>query len=164
MSTASDSALRGHPVLARLPQPESGELLELLDEAEVFLKSLPWCRSVTNIRLGLAHPGIFGVCLAEIENSASPRDSKVWVIVGDLPPAYLVIDDAEDSRQALERYVEEMSMWVERVQSGGNLGDVIPVNVPPTREAAAALSSRLDFLRRRFLAPSKPRRRRVVKG
>lgn len=146
------------------PHSEPREFLELLDEAEAFLKSLPWCRSVTNIRLGLAHPGIFGVCLAEIENSASPRDSKVWVVVGDLPPAYLVIDDAESSRQALERYVEEMSKWVERVQSDGNLEDVIPVNVPPTREAAAALSSRLSFLRRRFLAPSKPARRRLGKS
>ena len=147
-----------------LPCSKPREFVEFLDEAEAFLRSLPWCRSVTNIRLALAHQGIFAVCLAEIENSASPRDSRIWVVVGDLPPAYLVIDDAENSRQALERYVEEMSRWVERVQSDGNLEDVIPVNVPPTREAAAALSSRLSFLRRRFLAPSKQARRRVGKS
>jgi len=39
-------------------------------------------------------------------------DCLLWVIVGDLPPAYLVTDEASGPVEALRVYVPEMSKWV----------------------------------------------------
>jgi len=75
----------------------------------------------------------------------------VWVVVGDLPPAYLAHEVDDSWQDALRGYVEEMSVWVEAARSGSSLDDVIPVNVPPTPEYADMLASRLDFIRTRFV-------------
>jgi hypothetical protein len=60
-------------------------------------------------------------------------DRWLWTITGDVPPAYLVTDDARKPREALEGYVFEMRRWVRKVRAHKDLTDVIPVDVPPQR-------------------------------
>jgi len=73
------------------------------------------------------------------------------VIVGDLPSAYLVTDDAPTSEEALQADIELMDEWVEAVKQGKSVDDLIPVNAPATAAIAAMLESRLRFLQERVL-------------
>jgi hypothetical protein len=70
-------------------------------------------------------------------------DELLWVVVGDLPPAYLVTDGNPIPLAALETYVEEMQAWVNAVEAGEPVDDLIPVNVTPTHDHAKQLKERL---------------------
>lgn len=70
----------------------------------------------------------------------------MWVIVGDLPPAYIVCDNAHTWQEALDAYAVEMMEWVKAVKEGRSIEDVIPVNVPPTVEYADMLESRCNLI------------------
>ena len=122
------------------------DLRELSDEATAFITTFRWCRKVREGFLAFGVSGVIGVFLFRIEPALLGVDEALWVIVGDLPPAYLVCDDAPDWREALRGYIFEMRKWVEAVRSGGDLSDVIPVNVEPTRKHADMLASRIDFI------------------
>jgi hypothetical protein len=124
----------------------------LAKEAEEFLLSHSWCSSVRNAYFGIGNEGIFAVFLFEIVPACENVDEFLWVVTGDLPPAYLVCDSSPDPPSALRNYIAEMRTWVETVQEGRTPGeDVIPVNAPPTREFAEMLQSRLDFLEGKIL-------------
>lgn len=100
----------------------------------------------------IAVAGVVGVFLCYIEPEAHENvDEWLWVVVGDVPPAYLVTDDAPTSTGALEAYIVEMQTWVAAVNAGKSVDDLIPVSVPPTKEHAAMLQTRLAFLRSRIL-------------
>ena len=75
----------------------------------------------------------------------------VWVVVGDVPSAYLVHEPGDSWQDALREYVAEMNSWVTAVRTGTSLDDVIPVNAPPTMEYANMLASRLDFIQTRLV-------------
>ncbi|MBJ6985755.1 hypothetical protein [Luteimonas sp. MC1750] len=120
-------------------------------EATDFLLSKRWCRSVSSLDLGCSIAGIFGVFLAQIKPNHPEIDEQLWVVVGDLPPAYLVCDSAANWQEALAAYVSEMRQWVEAASLGQSVEDLIPVNVPPTKEHASQLATRLDFLHERFI-------------
>jgi hypothetical protein len=75
----------------------------------------------------------------------------VWVIVGDLPPAYLVHEPGDSWQDALRGYVEEMQRWVDAVRANDPLEDVIPVKAAPTSEHADLLARRLSFMQSHLL-------------
>jgi hypothetical protein len=125
---------------------------ELWTKAEAFLGSLSWCEAVQNAYEGIAIAGVMGVYLVHIKPAREGIDEWLWVVVGDLPPAYLVTDDAPDPLQALEIYIAEMRRWIAAVEAGEGLDDVIPVNAPPDSEHARMLKVRLDFLADRIIA------------
>lgn len=77
-------------------------------------------------------------------------DSWLWVIVGDLPSAYLVTDDLKSPRDALEGYCELMMDWVNAVKTQADLTHQFPVEAPPTLGNAAALKKRIGMLREAF--------------
>ena len=70
----------------------------------------------------------------------------MWVVVGDLPPLYLVTDDIETPEEALTAYIAHRRAWVEAVRANHSVAHLAPVDVEPTREWAAALATRLDRL------------------
>ena len=86
------------------------------------------------------------------DKSVWGTDPKVWVVLGDLPPAYLAFDEGDTWQDALRGYVEEMQQWVNAVRAGESLEDVIPVNVSATREHADILATRLQFIRERLVS------------
>lgn len=134
---------------------EDGEETEqwksLLRKAESFLGSFAWCAGIRKKHLGLGVADIVGVFLFEIEPAKPGVDSLLWVVVGDIPPAYLVTDEAPDPPSALRTYISEMRGWVEAVKAGKPVTDLIPVNGAPTRDNAMALESRLAFIEREIL-------------
>ncbi len=123
---------------------------KLTREAKQFLGQFQWCRTITRGYLAWAIAPCVGVFLFELVPSSEGVDNELWVIVGDLPPAYLVCDNASTWQDALDGYCEEMTAWVEAVRNGRSTEHVIPVNAPATQEYAKMLERRIEFIRERF--------------
>jgi hypothetical protein len=87
--------------------------------------------------------------------AAAGVDEWLWVVVGDLPPAYLVADGNPTWQEALAGYIDEMRRWVDAAMAGAPVDDLIPVNTPPTAEYAEMLGSRLRTLEETLLDPSR---------
>jgi hypothetical protein len=131
---------------------EIGLLQEMLQSAIHFMSQFPWRDEILTTHFGSGVGKIFAVFLFEIKHKYDPTEDLMWVIVGDIPPAYLVgREGPEDPPDALATYIELMEEWVDAVRSGKPTDDLIPVNVPPTRTYAEQLASRLDYLREHFL-------------
>lgn len=133
-------------------QTTDPEVRQLADEAEAFLTSHAWCGEVSDRHLAFAIPGVLGVFQFSFTPTEPDVDDCLWVIVGDVPSAYLVLDNAATWQEALDVYVLEMSKWVDGVRTGSDLEDIIPVNASPTTEYADMLDSRLRFIRRELIA------------
>ena len=71
--------------------------------------------------------------------------------MGDLPPAYLTTEDCPNPAAALDGYIGAMMEWVHAAQNGESVADLIPVNVPATKENGDMLKTRLNFLDDRIL-------------
>lgn len=119
----------------------------MLDEARGFLTSFSWCGSIRESYVGAGVGGVVAVFLFRVDPTGARMDEWLWVIVGDVPPAYLVIDDAKSPVEALDVYIREMSRWIKLARKGLSSKDVIPVNVPATPEWAERLAQRLRTLR-----------------
>src|SRR5260221_10352627 len=122
------------------------ELIRQLErDAKHFVESFSWCTGIRDAFFGLGVGGILGVFLYQIIPASIDVDEWLWVVVGDVPPAYLVVDQSPTPRLALATYVYEMQRWVDTVKERGTVEDCIPVNVEPTADNANALEKRLDF-------------------
>jgi hypothetical protein len=133
------------------PSLRGADVPTLTQAAERFLARQSWCAQVQNVTRVFAIAGVLGVFRCTLLPSNPKADIMVWVIVGDLPPAYIVHEPGDSWQDALIGYVDEMDEWVRAVQNGTSLDDVIPVNGAPTLDNAAMLASRLDFIRTRLL-------------
>ncbi len=129
-------------------------LREMAEQARQYLLSFQWCKSIQRGWFGWGVGGIVAVFLFEIDPASPAVDKMLWVIVGDLPPAYLVVDESPTALGALRTYVELMQEWVTAVREGKSTEECIPVNSAATRESADALETRLNFLKQEFLAKS----------
>jgi hypothetical protein len=91
------------------------------------------------------------IFLFEITSEREDVDSWVWVIVGDIPPAYITCEDARNPYEALDAYMGAMEEWVRVAQTGESVLDLIPVNVPATPANAAMIGQRLKLIDERIL-------------
>jgi hypothetical protein len=120
--------------------------------AEQFLAAQSWCSQVYSVTPVFGLEGVVGVFRCTLLPSQPDADMMVWVVTGDLPPAYLVHEPGDSWQDALTAYVAEMGHWVAAIQDGRTPGsDIIPVQAPPTRYHAEMLASRLEFLRTRLV-------------
>ena len=122
------------------------EARQLEQEAKDFLLSFRWCKGIINTYLGDEAAPYFGVFLFLIEPAFPDVDHWLWVVVGDLPPAYLVCDQARTPLEAIQAYVHEMRKWVSAVRGGQSLDNIIPVAAEPSAANAELLAKRLDLL------------------
>jgi hypothetical protein len=119
-------------------------------EARAYIESFRWCRRIRDAWFGFGVGGIVGLFLFNVEGDPEV-DEWLWVVVGDLPSAYFVLDCSPSPRAALEVYCDLMSNWVRAVQAGTPLDEVFPVSAPADLDHAAMLESRLRFLRNSIL-------------
>ena len=126
-------------------------LREMASKAHRYISNFAWCRSVREVYFGDGYGGIVAVFFFHIEPSRPEVDEWLWVVVGDLPSAYLVTDNCKTPSQSLERYIDVMSEWVELAKEGRSSEDVIPVNAPATPESAKMLEGRLTVLREKIV-------------
>jgi hypothetical protein len=118
----------------------------MLKEATDYLDSFKWCRQIVESYVGIAVPGVVAVFLSRIIPNQPDVDEWLWLIVGDLPPAYITTEDAPNPATALDAYIGAMEKWVDAARSGKPVDGLIPVNVPPTKEYADMLAKRLRLL------------------
>lgn len=127
---------------------EDTRLLRVMAQGALnYIRCFPWCKKIIGEYFGDGYGGILAVFLFRIEPSRPDIDEWLWIIFGDVPPAYLVTDICKTPSQALEGYIGEIGKWIQLAKTGRSSSDVIPVYVPATPENAAELESRLKFLR-----------------
>jgi hypothetical protein len=131
---------------------DDAELRELATEATSFLVKHAWCELVTKGWIDRAWNDHVAIFYFQLKPRAGSRaDPDVWVIVGDVPPAYVRTSACENGLKALRVYVEDMREWVEHVHLGLPTDNDVPVNVPAETKYANMLESRLGFIEREFL-------------
>jgi len=125
-------------------------LQELGEEANRYISSFSWCKTIIGAYFGGGVGGIFAVFFFHIQPSGKGVDPWMWIMVGDVPPAYLPLEDCSSPAEAIETYLAGMERWVElarKGETGSPDQGVPPVNVPATPEWAEQLNGRLSALR-----------------
>lgn len=140
------------PVEGMTGDDEQDTLLlgQMSEKAEAYLRSFSWCGNVVSSFFGGGVGGVFAVFLFNICPARPEVSPWIWIVVGDIPSAYLPLEDAKSPREVFETYLLGMSKWVELARNGqnGTADDgVPPVNVPATPEWAEKVEQRLNSLR-----------------
>jgi len=129
------------------------ELLILANKAQLFLMSHDWCKSILEGKFDRGWCYIVAVFYFVIEPTYTNVPITHWIIVGDLPSAYIDTDDNPNGACAIDGYVMEMEKWVDAVVAGESVEELIPVNVPPSMQYAIMLQGRLKTIREDILYP-----------
>jgi hypothetical protein len=157
---ANDSAAK-HP-LPPLPegvapladvQTYDEELRKELDEMAVrareYIESFSWCAKVEQQYFAGGTGFIFAIYLFDIVPTRPNVPSRQWVFVGDVPLAYLPVEDAETPLEAFDQYIAGMRRWIEVALVSGSVegrDDLPPVNVDAAPKWGRELKGRMDFL------------------
>jgi hypothetical protein len=91
--------------------------------------------------------GIVALFLFRITIQKVEAPEWVWVIVGDMPSAYMEFELAPTPHAALLRYIEGVEEWLIATPEERSSGDLIPIEVPPGNEFLDMLRGRMDTLR-----------------
>jgi hypothetical protein len=82
-------------------EEETQLLRSMAAQAETYLSGFAWCQSIKAKYFGAGVGQVLAVFLFSIVPSRANVDEWVWVVVGDIPPAYLVIDECKSPSSAL---------------------------------------------------------------
>ncbi|HEX4145450.1 MAG TPA: hypothetical protein VHY91_18235 [Pirellulales bacterium] len=126
-------------------------LREMARNAKEYLESFDWCPPIAEGFFGCGVGGILAVFLFRLAAKIGDSDDRLWVVVGDVPSAYLVTEHATDPPSALSVYCDLMDQWTRAVVRGSPLDDVFPVAAHPTLENATTLTSRTKFIREEII-------------
>lgn len=124
-------------------------LQEMLLEAKNYLRSFSWCESILNSYFAGGVGKIFAIFLFNISSARPDVNEWMWIVVGDIPPAYLPWEDCRSGKEVFDAYIAGMKRWVQFARKGqeGPAEDWLPpVIVPATPEWAEALERRLQSL------------------
>ena len=128
------------------------EVIMQSEDAIKYLESYSWCEKILDGWLVSDFGYVLCIFLFEIAPTKnSGADDKLWVIVGDIPPAYLDTIEYKTANDALSFYCFLMEEWIEHVKSGKSIEECYPVNVTPTREYANMLETRINLIKSDFL-------------
>jgi hypothetical protein len=122
-------------------------LNDMAGEAARYITSFRWCPPIRAQYLACGVGKIVAVFLFEFTGKIGGTDDRLWVVVGDLPSAYMVVEPGDGGRAVLENYCRLMDVWVEAVRSSGDFNDVYPVDAARTPVNAEQLHGRLGFIR-----------------
>ncbi|HWU26100.1 MAG TPA: hypothetical protein VN154_06815 [Rhizomicrobium sp.] len=121
-------------------------LMEMAEQARDYVTSFQWCPPIAREWLADGIGGVVAIFLFEFTHKID-GDDKVWVIVGDLPPAFKAVEPNDTPQSVLDDYCFLMDDWIAAVRTGGSFDDVFPVAAARTEEHARMLESRLATLR-----------------
>ena len=130
-----------------MSEPEDAKQLHgMADQARAFLERHPWCERIIDLEYGDGVGSIVGVFRATIVPAEPGVDEQLWVIVGDVPPLYLVTEELPTPRSALRAYLEWRREWIDAVRNRRPTDDLPAVDMAPTEANADRLAVRLDFI------------------
>ncbi|MBL7797291.1 MAG: hypothetical protein JNJ90_12410 [Saprospiraceae bacterium] len=132
-------------------KPEDFEFITLAKEARLFLQGHNWCKAIEKQWLAANWDNILIVFYFDFIPDSSDTDDHVWVIVGDLPPAYIDVESANTETEAVQVYIEIMDDWVQCVKGGRPVEDCYPISIPPEIRYADMLDLRLQLIRKYIL-------------
>jgi hypothetical protein len=116
------------------------------EEARGFVLGHRWVRSFRSVYVALDIESVLSIFLFCLDDRDQGVDPYLWVLVGDIPPAYISAAVAADAVEALDAYVGAMQEWVRAVREGRDVNGLIPVNTVASRQAADSLETRLNFI------------------
>jgi hypothetical protein len=134
------------PIIVGDDAKDSALLRRMAADAQAYLESFKWCPPISSAYLASGVGGIAAVFLFEFLRPIHDTDDRLWVIVGDLPSAYLVVEIGDSPADAMERYCGLMEDWIAAVRDGTSLEDAFPVAADRTPESALVLEKRVAFL------------------
>jgi hypothetical protein len=149
--TPDPNRLTAEDAIAGDDAEDTSLLCQMAVDARSYVERQAWCDRVVSVRFGDGVGGIAAVFLVGLVPSRPDTDSEVWVVVGDIPPLHLEVDDLPDATSALQAYVDWRRDWVTAVREGGSLDGVPPVDAPATRANADELARRLDYIEREII-------------
>lgn len=126
-------------------------LNEYAQKARNYITSFRWCLPIKAMYLAYGIGGILALFLIEFEGKIDNTDDRLWVVVGDLPSVYMVVESGDTVRNILEAYCGLMDDWISAVRTNGNFEKVYPVRAARTEEHADMLSNRLKLIRENIL-------------
>jgi len=130
---------------------ETALLRAMSSEAQEYVTSFSWCPPIKTLSLAFGIGGIVAVFLVELEKPVGETDKLLWVVVGDIPSAYLVVDDGTNPMSALRRYCGLMEDWANAVINQADLESVFPVQAHASYDNAKDLLKRIAFIRSEVL-------------
>jgi hypothetical protein len=104
MNALPDPELRGELIASELvpagdvsggDEQDTNLLRAMSKDAKRYISSFPWCGTVLSSYFGAGVGGIFAVFLFHIRPGRAEIDPWIWVVVGDIPPAYLPVADCQ---------------------------------------------------------------------
>ncbi len=119
----------------------------MAEEAVQYVRNFEWCVELHERYFGHGVGGVVALFLFRITIRGFEAPEWVWVIIGDLPSAYLEFEGFETPRAALLRYIEGLEEWLAASPEERASGELIPIKVPPGPEFAEMLSARAATLR-----------------
>jgi hypothetical protein len=111
-----------------------------------YISSFAWCETIHNSYFGGGVGGIFAVFFFHIRPGRPEVDPWIWVVVGDIPPAYIPLSDSDSPSDVFRSYIRGMNRWVDMARHGGiddKARGVPPVNLPATPEWAEKINQKL---------------------
>lgn len=76
-----------------------------------YISAFAWAPPIRPTHLAVGIGGVVGLFFVEFDFPIDGSDDTLWVVVGDLPSAYFVVDNAADSAAALRIYCKLMVGW-----------------------------------------------------
>lgn len=140
-----------HPPMPPSSPAPMHSVASLTARARSFLDGQRWVSRVQSVTPVLAIEGDLGVFRCALIPSQPDADVMVWVVVGDLPSAWVPHEPGDSWQDALHGYVAELGRWVEAARSGAPVDALVPVDLPPTAEHAERLATRLEHIRASFV-------------
>jgi hypothetical protein len=132
-------------------EEDTALLKEMAEQAIRYVRSYPWCLDLGEGYFGDGIGGIVGIFLFRVAIKGFDGYQWIWVFMGDIPSAYLLLDSYRSPHAALEKYIDGLEAWVKEAQQGRTSPDLIPIDVPPTPEHVAMARSRVASLREHIL-------------
>lgn len=130
-------------------EEDTAFLREMFEQAKNYIQSFSWCDSIVRSYFAGGVGKVFAIFLFRINSNRYDVDPWEWIFIGDMPPAYLPVEDATSKIAAFETYVEGMKRWVEVARQGREPTPedrCPPVNAPANPDWAERLDSRLRTL------------------
>jgi hypothetical protein len=132
---------------------ERERLCSMGSEARRYLRSFKWAPEIQSQTLWFGVGDVIAVFSFTFATAIDrTKDDELWVVVGDLPAAYLVVNEGEGPRAAVATYCKLMSQWCAAVESDESTGKTFPIEAQATKENAELLRRRIEFIEQELLS------------